>query len=154
MGSCSTVTVEEACNSRLPQFQKELSQTAQEVAAVTPLHSSRAIASVASTAPDPSTLGTVMKLTPDQKDQWQGWAEKHIIETEQYMDFARSRYDLRGALQPLSSLANELADFDVYVQRGQVYRMLGSLHRASQDADNAVQQACASTAVTASTSNH
>jgi hypothetical protein len=146
MGSCSP-SVEEACNTRIPEFQKELTEAAKDVSALAPLKG-RMIASVSSKSggtEDPALLNKSFDLTSSQKNHWQSWAEKHLVETEKYLDAVRARSEMAQARTSLTALANEFVDLDVYSQRGEVYRMIASIHHAQQDVGAVNEQACHTT---------
>jgi hypothetical protein len=146
MGSCTT-TVEEACRDRFPELKKELveatEQIANQVAMAMPEHNqNRAIASVSSN--DTASLNRGFSLSREQKDQWQDWVEARLVESERFLDFARTRTELTQAREPLAELTKEFVAFDGYVERGQLYRMAESLQHIQDRADTAARLGCES----------
>ena len=147
MSSCATSSIQEACQGQLPDLSLQLKKVARDVAVLTPDgYPTRAIASVDGSAKaettDPERMNRVVTISTHQRDQWQSWSEKGLVQVEHYLDFVRTRSELRPLIAPLSDLADQLVRFDGYVDQGKAYQAISTLHHAQNDADTVIRQVC------------
>jgi hypothetical protein len=149
MGSCSS-GLQEACRSQLPELNQQLKAVAHDVAAMTPEGSpSRAIASVgaaASGSDQPEKMNRMIHLSDDQRDSWQDWSEKRLVQVEHYLDDVRMNRELRPLSKPLSDMADQLVRFNGYINQGKVYQAMNVLSQAEDDTETVMRQACGKSA--------
>jgi hypothetical protein len=134
-GSCSH-TLDEACRSQIPELEKKL-QTAQ-LDVQDQFSQGRAIASVSQMK--------AKHLNPDQKSNWQEWAEYRLKEVQIYIDTIEGEGRMSRVSRPirdeLTTVADELVAFDGFTERSQLKYMERSLESAQKHLNKAAQLAC------------
>ena len=128
--SCSK-SLDQVCANDFPAFEQALSQATAQLGDFAP---KRTLASVGQKAP-------VLDLST--KEQWRGWAERTLKQTQYFMDAAEAAPNFSQELKTqLNGIANELVSFHGYTGMGEADMMIQSLSKIRVRTDKVKALAC------------
>lgn len=135
-GSCSA-SIHEICSSRLPQFEVQLG------AAVASLQPWTGLPNRELASEMPPEIVSTNTMAQQDRDDWQRWAEKQLIESQRYIDSAMRELGDGPIRQILSDIANDLVAFHGYSGQGRADKMKTTLERIRERSEQARGLACA-----------
>jgi hypothetical protein len=133
-------SVDEACQSRIPTFQRQLDSASTKLFEQVQLEhpTGRGLASVA--------LPVKAQLSLKQRHDWQEWAESRLKEVQNYMDVIQGEPKFgqvhETVKDELSEVAKDMVSLDGFSEQNQARFMEQTLEHARQHADNAARLTC------------
>src|SRR6185295_1623143 len=136
---CACVpTAKEICRDRLPELQRSVSNALTVLKDWRDDNAGRNLASLGEAGENAPYKG----LSDRDRKSWQKWAEKHLVETQSYIDQVPADPRFRGARDSLTSIANAFVSFHGYTAASKMGPMIQSLETIQVSGERIDSEVC------------